>query len=145
MAAIILSILMTGCAGRPPADIGLTREDRLAPCPKSPNCVSSMASDEEHAIEPFIYEGVDKRKAYEALLNVLSTQARIEIVTRDENYLHVTFKSKIFRFRDDVEFYFPGDESIIHVRSASRVGYSDMGVNRKRVEKLRKEFDAAMK
>ncbi|MEN6507422.1 MAG: DUF1499 domain-containing protein, partial [Smithella sp.] len=69
-----------------------------------------------------------------------SGMKRIKIVAEKEDYLHAEAKSLIFRFVDDVEFYFPANEKIIHVRSASRVGYSDMGVNRKRVEEIRKRF-----
>jgi uncharacterized protein (DUF1499 family) len=66
-----------------------------------------------------------------------------EVITETENYIHATFTSRIFRFVDDVEFYFMRDAPVIHVRSASRVGYSDLGVNRKRVEKIRQAFKSS--
>jgi uncharacterized protein (DUF1499 family) len=62
------------------------------------------------------------------------------VITETETYVHATFTSRVFRFVDDLEFYFVLDAPVIHVRSASRVGYSDLGVNRKRVEKIRKAF-----
>jgi len=65
---------------------------------------------------------------------------RTTIVAEKEDYLHAEAKSLIFRFVDDVEFYFPATEKLIHVRSASRVGHSDLGVNRKRVEEIRSRF-----
>ncbi len=111
----------------------------LKACPKSPNCVSSQAVDPEHAIAPLVYTG-SVTEAYAQLKKVLSGMKRIKIVAEKEDYLHAEAKSLIFRFVDDVEFYFPANEKIIHVRSASRVGYSDMGVNRKRVEEIRKRF-----
>jgi uncharacterized protein (DUF1499 family) len=75
------------------------------------------------------------------LKKALSGMKRTTIVAEKEDYLHAEAKSLIFRFVDDVEFYFPVDQNIIHVRSASRVGQSDMGVNRKRVEEIRWRFD----
>jgi uncharacterized protein (DUF1499 family) len=111
----------------------------LKACPKSPNCVSSQADDDEHAIAPISYTG-SRAEAYARLKKVLTDMKRTTIVTEKEDYLHVEARSLIFRFVDDVEFYFPVDANIIHVRSASRVGNSDMGVNRKRVEEIRKRF-----
>ncbi len=138
-APLLLSLIVTGCADPPPAGTGML-QSRLAPCPESPNCVSSMAEDERHFIAPLNYD-TDKKTAYGALLQVLSRQSRVTIVKQSDNYLHAEFRSKLFRFVDDVAFYFPKDETIIHVRSASRKGYSDLGVNRKRVEKIRAQFN----
>jgi uncharacterized protein (DUF1499 family) len=91
-----------------------------------------------HIIAPLIYKSTFL-EAKEKLLRVIESMPRSEIATNKENFLHVEFTSKIFRFVDDVEFYFnaPG---IIHFRSASRVGYSDMGVNRHRMEEIRHLF-----
>jgi uncharacterized protein (DUF1499 family) len=111
----------------------------LKSCPKSPNCVSSQASDPEHSVAPLAYFG-NRADAYARLKKVLTEMKRTAIVAEREDYLHVEARSLIFRFVDDVEFYFPVDANIIHVRSASRVGNSDMGVNRKRVEEIRKRF-----
>ncbi len=112
----------------------------LAACPKSPNCVSSQAGDPEHAIAPLTYTG-SRADAVVRLKGALSGMKRTTIVAEKEDYLHAEAKSLLFRFVDDVEFYFPADEKMIHVRSASRVGHSDMGVNRKRVEEIRRRFD----
>lgn len=111
----------------------------LSPCPKSPNCVSSLSEDESHYVKPLAYEGTVE-KAKKKLIGVISSMKRSEIVAAEDNYLHATFVSFLFRFVDDVEFYFDDDRKIIHVRSASRTGYSDLGVNRKRVEEIRKRF-----
>lgn len=112
----------------------------LIACPKSPNCVSSGAGDTRHTIAPLSYNG-NREEAIARLKKVLSGMKRTTIVAEKEDYLHAEAKSLIFRFVDDVEFYFPSAEKVIHVRSASRVGYSDMGVNRERVEEIRRRFD----
>jgi len=111
----------------------------LQACPKSPNCVSSEAGDSGHSIAPLTYSG-SLAEAHERLKKVLSEMTRMKIVEEKEDYLHAEARSLIFRFVDDVEFYFPFDEKVIHVRSASRVGYSDLGVNRNRVEEIRERF-----
>jgi len=112
----------------------------LKACPESPNCVSSQAADPEHAIDPLTYSG-SRAEAMARLKKVLASLKRTEIVSERDDYLHAEAKSLIFRFVDDIEFYFPADLKVIHVRSASRVGTSDLGVNRKRAEEIRKLFD----
>ncbi|MDY6837005.1 MAG: DUF1499 domain-containing protein [Thermodesulfobacteriota bacterium] len=114
-------------------------DGRFSPCPESPNCVSSQSDDPSHFIEPLDYEG-SLMASRQHLLDILKSMRGAEVITETETYIHATFTSRIFRFVDDVEFYFVQDVPVIHVRSASRVGYSDLGVNRKRVEKIRKAF-----
>ena len=108
----------------------------------SPNCVSSMAdnADSEHYIEPFSYTGLSRKEAIEKMAEILEQEERCRIIRVDENYIHAEFRSKLFRFVDDAEFYFPQDEQVVQVKSASRLGYSDLGVNRKRIEHLREVF-----
>ena len=130
---------MFACAGKPPTDIGVS-DGRLAPCPDSPNCVSSQSDNQKHTIAPLVYTG-EKAAAKRTLKAVVLDMAGVRIVTDMEDYLYAEFKSKFMGFVDDVEFYFP-EASIIHVRSASRVGYSDLGVNRKRIETIRERFNA---
>nr|WP_242031089.1 DUF1499 domain-containing protein [Anabaena sp. FACHB-1237] len=108
----------------------------LAPCPVSPNCAVSQNPDPDHAIDPIIYH-VDQKTAKDTLLKVLSVVPRTEVIEQADNYIHAISKSRIFKFVDDVEFYFPANESVIHIRSASRVGESDFGVNRRRLEQIR--------
>jgi uncharacterized protein (DUF1499 family) len=112
----------------------------LKACPESPNCVTSQAAGRQHAVAPFVYAG-NRDTARARLMKVLAGMKRMKIVAEREDYLHAEATSLIFRFVDDVEFYFPADERIIHVRSASRKGYSDLGVNRKRVEEIRRRFN----
>jgi uncharacterized protein (DUF1499 family) len=109
---------------------------RLSSCPASPNCVVSQDADAKHTIEPIPYHG-DRNTVRETLLKVLTVVPRTEVIEQTDDYIHALSKSRIFKFIDDVEFYFPPNESVIHVRSASRVGDSDLGVNRRRVEQIR--------
>jgi uncharacterized protein (DUF1499 family) len=97
-----------------------------------------------HTIEPLSYKG-SFNDAKQALLSVITSLPRTKIIVDNDRYIHVTFTSRIMRFVDDVEFLFDDTNKQIHVRSASRVGYSDMGVNRKRVENLRKLFNERLK
>ncbi|MGD8494520.1 MAG: DUF1499 domain-containing protein [Desulfobacterales bacterium] len=113
--------------------------DKLLPCPSSPNCVSSLSKDEKHFIKPFGYLG-SFEKARQKLIDILQNSRGVRLVSVEQNYLHAEFRSLIFRFVDDVEFYFPAEQPIIHVKSASRSGYYDFGVNRRRVERLRSAF-----
>jgi len=114
--------------------------NKLAPCPDSPNCVSSLAKDKQHFIEPIPYDGETAVTRHE-LLEILNSFKRVRVVRRDEDYIHAEFVSFIFRFVDDVEFAFDDVKKIIQVKSASRTGYSDLGVNRRRIEKIRKLFE----
>ncbi|BAZ47995.1 hypothetical protein NIES4103_06000 [Nostoc sp. NIES-4103] len=108
----------------------------LSVCPASNNCVVSQNADPKHAIDPIPYH-VSRDAARETLLKVLTVVPRTEVIEQTDNYIHALSKSRIFKFIDDVEFYFPPDESVIHLRSASRVGESDLGVNRRRMEQIR--------
>lgn len=117
------------------ASLGIDN-DHLAPCPPSNNCVVSQNGDAKHSIEPIIYH-VDSDTAKKTLLKVLTVVPRTEVIEQTDNYIHALSKSRIFKFIDDVEFYLPADESVIHIRSASRVGESDLGVNRRRMEQIR--------
>lgn len=123
-------------AGSAPSNLGLQREDHLAPCPATPNCILSQDSDEAHRIDPLTYSG-DRARAYENLLKVLSVVPRTRIITQTDNYIRVEFESRLLGFVDDGEFYFPAEDGIIQVRSASRLGESDLGVNRTRMEQIR--------
>ncbi|MGD8992835.1 MAG: DUF1499 domain-containing protein [Desulfobacterales bacterium] len=115
----------------------------LSPCPESPNCVSSLSGNEKQFVEPFKYSG-SIEKARQMLVSILENAHRARLVKIKENYLHAEFRSLLFRFVDDVQFFLPADEPIIHIKSASRSGYYDFGVNRRRVEQLRAEFMRAL-
>ena len=109
---------------------------QLSPCPSSPNCVSTQALDEGHAIAPIRYRK-SRAEAKEALKEVIRSLPRMQLVEEDETYLHYEATSLLLRFVDDVEFLLDDQAKIIHFRSASRTGYGDLGVNRKRMEQVR--------
>ncbi len=108
----------------------------LQPCPSSPNCVSTRASDSGHGIEPYRYQRA-LAGAKDALKGIVANLPRAKLVEEDETYLHYEFTSLLLRFVDDVEFVFDDETKTIHFRSASRTGYSDLGVNRRRMEEIR--------
>ncbi len=125
---------------RPP--VGLV-DSRLRPCPASPNCVCSQDADAEHTIAPLRFTG-SAPTAWERLQRIVRTLPRTRVTEVNEQYLRVEFTTAILRFVDDVEFLLDAPGEVIHVRSASRVGYSDLGTNRKRVESLRATFEAGL-
>ncbi len=120
------------------------KNGQLMACPSSPNCVSSQAKDESHFVNPIQTTG-SIPDTQNLLLKILKESPRTTVTQADANYIRAEFVSLTFRFVDDVEFLIletrPGD-IVIHVRSASRVGHSDFGVNRKRIEKIRNLFTA---
>ena len=111
-------------------------EERLQPCLSSPNCVCSDATD-SHAIEPIAITG-DAQTMWQRLQDYLARQRGFTITQIEDNYLKVAAKTRLLGFVDDVEFELRADVGVIAVRSASRVGYSDLGANRRRIEKIRK-------
>ena len=113
---------------------------KLKDCPGTPNCVSTQSADEMHLIEPIKFEGT-LENAKEKIIKIIESLPRTKIIKEDHNYIHATFTSKIMKFVDDVEFYFDAENALIHFRSASRVGISDMGVNRKRMEEIRALYE----
>jgi uncharacterized protein (DUF1499 family) len=98
--------------------------------------VSTQAQDEQHAIAPLRYQR-SKAEAKAALKTIVLSLPRTKLTEEDDTYLHVEFTSLLLRFVDDVEFLFDEEAKTIHFRSASRIGYSDFGVNRRRMEEIR--------
>ncbi len=108
----------------------------LAPCPNRPNCVSSLADDASHLVEPLALR-VPVERAWPQLRDAVALLPRTRIVESGDGYLRAEATSRLFRFVDDLEVLHVPGTARIDVRSASRVGYSDLGVNRARVESLR--------
>jgi uncharacterized protein (DUF1499 family) len=133
--AIALSVIIAGCSGVRPANLGV-KDGKFAPCPASTNCVSSQSTDKEHAVAPLYYT-TSVPQAMGDLKKIILGMKRARIVDEGDYYIRAEFTSALWRFVDDVEFYFDEGAKVIHVRSASRVGKSDFGVNRKRVEEIR--------
>ena len=128
-------------SGSRPNDLGV-RKGLLKPVPASPNAVSSQATGGYHRIAPLRYNGTPE-PAMAALKSIIERMPRTNIVEERADYLYAEFTSRLIGYVDDVEFYFPANEPVIHVRSASRLGHSDFGVNRKRIEDIRAKLAAA--
>jgi len=138
--ALAVAMLVAACAGSPRGEPGV-RAGGLAPCPASPNCVSSQARDASHRVASIRLRGTagtaaDFDAAWHGVVRSLRALPRSRVVAERDDYLHVEVTSALMRYVDDLEVWrrSPG---IVEVRSASRIGYSDMGVNRGRVEALR--------
>lgn len=114
-------------------------DGKLRPCPDSPNCVCSEYPDSDHSIEPLNFLD-DADSAWARLIRILNDQPRTKIVSQTDGYLEARVRTRIIRFEDVVEFRLDRTENLIHLRSASKVGYSDLGVNRRRIETLRRQF-----
>lgn len=128
-------------SGTRPHGLGV-RNGKLKEVPSSPNAVSSQGTDKAHAIAPLGYIGT-REEVIRKLRSIIGNTPRARIIEETPDYLHVEYESALLGFVDDVEFYLPAYEKIIHVRSASRLGYSDFGVNRKRVEDVREKLQQA--
>lgn len=124
---------MFNFSGKRPTNLGV-KDGKLAPCPGNPNCVNSQSENPQFNIAPLPYTTISEIK------KVVQNMERTTIIEEAENYLHAEFKSQLMGFVDDVEFYRDDNDKVVHVRSASRLGRSDLGVNRKRVETIRGKF-----
>ncbi|MDZ7991823.1 MAG: DUF1499 domain-containing protein [Nostoc sp. EfeVER01] len=125
-------------AGKRPNNLGISN-GKLASCPNSPNCVSSQSPDASHQIAPLTFTSTPE-EAITNLKQIIESLPRTKIITESQDYLYAEFKSALLGFVDDVEFYLDRNANVIHVRSASRLGQSDLGVNRKRIETIRANF-----
>jgi uncharacterized protein (DUF1499 family) len=134
----ILGIL--GCAGERPKNLGASG-GQLTACPASPNCVSSQAGDEKHKIAPLAFEG-DPARAFASLKLALGRRGDAKVVTQTADYLQVELRTLLFV--DDAEFLLDRAGKVIQMRSASRLGYSDLGKNRSRLEEIRGQFIAEL-
>ncbi|MGB5975674.1 MAG: DUF1499 domain-containing protein [Nodosilinea sp.] len=129
-------------AGDRPTNLGV-KNGKLALCPDSPNCVVSQGdADAEHSIASLAYSG-DSAQAMTKLKAIVEAMPRTTIVESSNDYLYAEFASKLMGFVDDVEFYLDPAEAVIQVRSASRLGKSDLGANRQRIEAIREALQQA--
>ncbi|MDF1552348.1 MAG: DUF1499 domain-containing protein [Deferrisomatales bacterium] len=140
-ATCLLCVLpILSCSGARPPGLGVSGGG-LSPCPSSPNCVSSDAPDEGHRVEAFVL-AVAPDAGWRAVREEVAALPRTTVVTEQPNYLHAQCASAVFGFVDDLEVHLPEGSAELAVRSASRVGTSDLGVNRRRVERLRETLRA---
>lgn len=128
-------------SGQRPTNLGV-QNGKLAACPASPNCVCSYDTDAQHQIAPIAYSS-GKPEAMTALKQVIQSLERTAIISETADYLYAEFSSKLMGYVDDVEFYFDPTAPVIQVRSASRLGKSDLGVNRQRIELIRAKLTEA--
>jgi uncharacterized protein (DUF1499 family) len=138
IAAWVVLMLLFRLLSRNPTNLD-AHNGRLSPCPSSPNCVCTHDTDERHRIPPLTFTG-SSTEAMTRLKAVLSSWPRVRIVAERDEYLHAEFRTLLFRFVDDVEFLIDGPAKVIHFRSASRAGRGDLGVNRRRMEAIRRQF-----
>lgn len=122
-------LTLIGCAGDRPTTLGV-QNNQLAGCPDSPNCVCSFETRDSHRIDPL-------RGNLDAVKRALAQMPSAEIIREEGDYLYAEFTSRLMGYVDDVEFLADPASGVVHVRSASRLGHSDLGVNAKRVEEIR--------
>ncbi len=130
----ILCMAILSCSGQRPDNLGIN-DGRLAPCPATPNCVCSDGCDPQHQVQPFRLK-LPAAEAWEAVKQVVQQLPRTRIISQTDTYLHAECSSMVLGFVDDLELHLRPADNVIAVRSASRLGYSDFGVNRKRIETL---------
>ena len=124
---------MFNFSGTRPNNLGV-KDGKLATCPGTPNCVSSQSEDAQSKIDPLPMVSIADLKT------IVENMERTTIIEATDNYLYAEFQSKLMGYVDDVEFYLDSEANVIHVRSASRLGKSDLGVNRKRIEEIRSQL-----
>ena len=141
-ALLLFVVLMAGlsvASWQKPDNLGV-KNGKLAPCPDTPNCVSSQATDDDHRMEPLHFTDAPGM-AWARLVRLVSGLPRAHVADAGVDYMHVEFSSAIFRFVDDVEFWMDEENQVIHFRSASRVGRGDLGANRARMEQIQAEWE----
>ena len=117
------------------------QKTELAPCPNSPNCVSTQETRKRKKMDPLIYQE-STTAAIKKLEKLLASYSNVTLTKKEGNYFHYEFVTRIGKFTDDVEFLFNGETKEIHFRSASRKGYGDFGKNRRRMKKIQKQWKA---
>jgi len=140
---LLISLLfLLGCENHRPESLGLTKDKKFRDCPvDTKNCVSSFEEEKKKYMEPYEYQIIARKKVYDLLKAIVKNNGGEIYKEENYKYIHFVFTSKVFSFKDDVEFYFPKEEKKIYMRSGSREGYSDFNVNRKRLEEMLKELD----
>ena len=114
-------------------------DGKLRPCPGTPNCVCSDYPGSQDWVEPVSFDRMSSGDAWEALKKIIVDMGG-SVQSEEKEYLWATFTVPLFGFVDDVEFRLDKPGNVIQVRSASRLGFSDLGVNRSRVDDLRRRF-----
>lgn len=140
LAAMAGALMLVGC-GAGTANLRADNGGKLAPCDSGPHCVSSETSDKDRHVAPLTYSN-SRTIALLRLEEIINGMEGAKIIKQAPNYIYATYTSAVFGFVDDVEFVLPADSHEIQLRSSSRIGYYDFGVNHARVEAIRKRFEA---
>lgn len=135
---LVCTLSIFACGGERPSHLGISAVG-LAPCPSSSNCVSSDASDADHRVEAFAL-AAPANDAWRIIREEVANLPRTTVVDETADYLHAECASSLFGFVDDLELHLRASGKVVAIRSASRVGYSDLGANRRRVERLRESL-----
>lgn len=135
---LMFATILWGCSGKP-AERQNSESSDFLDCQDTPNCVSSLAKNPKHRVEPFKLNK-DPKISWSIVKKTVALLPRTKVVLADNSDIHAECRSMIFRFVDDLTLHLTPSNGIIHIRSASRIGYSDLGVNRRRVENLRKKL-----
>ena len=135
---LLLIMILWGCSGGP-TERQNSNSSGFLDCPDTPNCVSSLAKNPKYRVEPFKLKK-DPKTSWDIVKKTVEQLPRTKVVSADNSDIHAECKSMIFRFVDDLTLHLTPSNGIINIRSASRIGYSDLGVNRRRVENLRKKL-----
>ncbi|MFO7830730.1 MAG: DUF1499 domain-containing protein [Desulfuromonadaceae bacterium] len=140
--AVLMAVMLCSCSGtRPSEQLGLDN-NRLRPCPDSPNCVSSAETDPDQRVLPFKLH-IEAPTAWATIVESVTALPRTRIVSVTDNYLHAECRSAVFGFVDDLELHLRSEQQQVDIRSAARMGYYDFGVNRKRIKELRSRLSSA--
>lgn len=139
----IAQLSSTPAAGGPVLDDG---PPRLMDCPASPNCHGSFATREDQYVEPLeVDPAVADGRLIERAVSRLTETSSATVASQTDDYAHLEYRSRVFGFIDDVELLLDAERALLHVRSASRLGYSDLGANRRRIESLRRELESVLR
>ena len=137
LASLALALSL-GCQGPMPSGLGVQAANgQLAPCPDSPNCVSSRSTHATHAVDPFQLQQGDVAAQWTSVVEAVEALPGTVVLRSDDRYAHAESTTRIMRYVDDLELLLDPASGRVDVRSASRVGYGDMGANAARVEALR--------
>ncbi len=138
---VITGIFIWSRTASRPENLGVTN-GQLAPCPDTPNCVTTQQGNPDQQMEPLRYT-TSQEDAQARLVDILEQMPRSQVITNQPGYIAVEYRSPTFGFPDDTEFVFDAENNVIHFRSAARLGRSDLGVNRERMEDIRQRFAAS--
>lgn len=137
IALITCLTAISACSGMRPDNLGVSN-NALLDCPSSPNCVNSQATEEPHSIAPLkLKQPLPTAQVIEHIKAAISKMPSMKVIEETDIYLYAEATTQIMRFVDDVEFLVSAEESVIHIRSASRLGYKDFDANRNRIEEIR--------